>query len=128
MVWVRRTETEVIIIHVREAAPVEVARRQLTRSGTPAIIDAHFRGSKCPRCAVSHLRGHQWQIQRSVGVLLIFQRGADHGSQPLLVPLRGPSAVEHQQPIVLDVGEDPEGVGGFLQPVLGYREDLEHEP
>lgn len=42
MVWVRGTETEVVIVHVGDAGPVEVARHQLTRPGTPAIIDAHF--------------------------------------------------------------------------------------
>jgi hypothetical protein len=42
LVWVRGTETEVVIVHVGDAGPVEVARHQLTRPGTPAIIDAHF--------------------------------------------------------------------------------------
>lgn len=42
MVWVRGTETEVIIVHVGDAGPVEVARHKLTRPGTPAIIDTHF--------------------------------------------------------------------------------------
>lgn len=42
MVWVRGTETEVIIVHVGDTGPVEVARHKLTRPGTPAIIDTHF--------------------------------------------------------------------------------------
>jgi hypothetical protein len=42
MVWVRGTETEVIIVHVGDGGPVEVARHKLTRPGTPAIIDDHF--------------------------------------------------------------------------------------
>jgi hypothetical protein len=42
MVWVRGTETEVVIVHVGDAGPVEVARHKLTRPGTPAIIDTHF--------------------------------------------------------------------------------------
>lgn len=42
MVWVRGTETEVIIVHVGDSGPVEVARHKLTRPGTPAIIETHF--------------------------------------------------------------------------------------
>jgi hypothetical protein len=42
MVWVRGTDTEVIIVHVGDAGPIEVARHKLTRPGTPAIIDDHF--------------------------------------------------------------------------------------
>jgi hypothetical protein len=42
MVWVRGTDTEVIIVHIGATGPVEVARHKLTRPGTPAIIDAHF--------------------------------------------------------------------------------------
>jgi hypothetical protein len=42
MVWVRRTETEVVIVHVGDSGPLEVARHRLTRPGTPAIIETHF--------------------------------------------------------------------------------------
>lgn len=41
-VWVRGTDTEVIVVHVGDQGPVEVARHELTRPGVPAIIDAHF--------------------------------------------------------------------------------------
>jgi hypothetical protein len=41
LVWVRATETEVIV-HVGDTGPIEVARHQLTRPGTPAIINTHF--------------------------------------------------------------------------------------
>ena len=41
-VWVRATDSHVIIVHVGKAGPVEVARHALTRPGTPAVIDAHF--------------------------------------------------------------------------------------
>ncbi len=41
-VWVRGTDTHVIIVHVGEQGPVEAARHLLTRPGVPAIIDAHF--------------------------------------------------------------------------------------
>lgn len=41
-VWVRGTDTHVIIVHVGQGGPVEVARHLLTRPGVPAIIDAHF--------------------------------------------------------------------------------------
>lgn len=41
-VWVRGTDTHVIIVHVDKAGPVEVARHKLTRPGVPAVIDAHF--------------------------------------------------------------------------------------
>ncbi|QCP00109.1 hypothetical protein FCN77_23355 [Arthrobacter sp. 24S4-2] len=40
--WVRGTDAEVIIVHVGEQGPVEVARHELTRPGVPAIIDSHF--------------------------------------------------------------------------------------
>ncbi len=42
MVWVRGTDTEVIIVAVDATGPVEVARQKFTRPGTPAIIDDHF--------------------------------------------------------------------------------------
>ncbi|WP_449372670.1 IS21 family transposase [Arthrobacter psychrolactophilus] len=41
-VWVRGTDTQVIIVHVGQTGPVEVARHQITRPGVPAVIDAHF--------------------------------------------------------------------------------------
>lgn len=41
-VWVRSTDTHVVIVHVGLYGPMEVARHQLTRPGVPAIIDAHF--------------------------------------------------------------------------------------
>lgn len=41
-VWVRGTDTHVIIVHVGKAGPVEVARHPLTRPGVPVLIDAHF--------------------------------------------------------------------------------------
>lgn len=40
MVWVRGTETEVVIVHVGDGGPV--GRHNLTRPGTPAIIETHF--------------------------------------------------------------------------------------
>lgn len=42
LVWVRGTDTEVVIVHVGDTGPVEVTRHKLTRPGTPAITDAHF--------------------------------------------------------------------------------------
>ena len=41
-VWVRGTDSHVIIVHVDKNGPQEVARHALTRPGTPAIIDEHF--------------------------------------------------------------------------------------
>lgn len=41
-VWVRETETEVVIVHVGNVGPFEVARHKATRPDTPAIIDARF--------------------------------------------------------------------------------------
>ncbi|WP_230855305.1 Mu transposase domain-containing protein [Arthrobacter terrae] len=46
-VWVRSTDTHVVIVHVGQGRPVEVARHELTRPGVPVIIDAHFP----PACA-----------------------------------------------------------------------------
>lgn len=41
-VWVRGTDTHVIIVHVGKAGPVEAARHALTRPGVPATDDSHF--------------------------------------------------------------------------------------
>lgn len=42
IVWVRRRGEEVIITHVGDDGPVEVARHEVTTPGTPRVDDAHF--------------------------------------------------------------------------------------
>jgi hypothetical protein len=41
-VWVRPYAEQVVIVHVGDAGPVEVARHQRTTPGCPRIDDAHF--------------------------------------------------------------------------------------
>jgi transposase len=41
-VWVRRHGEQVVITHVGEGGPVEVARHQRTSPGSPRVDDAHF--------------------------------------------------------------------------------------
>lgn len=41
-VWVRRHGDHVVIVHVGDAGPVEVARHQDTTPGSPRVDDAHF--------------------------------------------------------------------------------------
>jgi len=42
VVWVRRHGDQVVVVHVGDAGPVEVARHALTIPGNPRIDDAHF--------------------------------------------------------------------------------------
>ena len=41
-VWVRRHGEQIVIVHVGDAGPVEVARHQATVAGSPRVVDAHF--------------------------------------------------------------------------------------
>ncbi|HSL08668.1 MAG TPA: IS21 family transposase [Pseudonocardiaceae bacterium] len=41
-VWVRRHGEQVVIVHVGERGPVEVARHAVTTPGSPRLDDAHF--------------------------------------------------------------------------------------
>lgn len=41
-VWVRRAGEQVVVVHVGDAGPVEVARHRQTTPGNPRIDDAHF--------------------------------------------------------------------------------------
>ncbi len=41
-VWVRRHGEQVVIVHVGDAGPLEVARHAVTTPGTPRLDDAHF--------------------------------------------------------------------------------------
>ena len=42
MVWVRRHGDQVVVVHVGDAGPVEVARHMVTTPGNPRVDDAHF--------------------------------------------------------------------------------------
>ncbi|MDQ6948941.1 MAG: IS21 family transposase [Actinomycetota bacterium] len=42
VVWVRRHGEAVVVVHVGDAGPVEVARHRLTTPGNPRVDDAHF--------------------------------------------------------------------------------------
>ena len=42
MVWVRPNAEQVVIVHVGDAGPVEVARHERTTPGCPRVDDAHF--------------------------------------------------------------------------------------
>ncbi|HWT48255.1 MAG TPA: IS21 family transposase, partial [Mycobacterium sp.] len=42
MVWVRPYAEQVVIVHVGDAGPVEVARHERTTPGCPRVVDAHF--------------------------------------------------------------------------------------
>ncbi len=42
MVWVRRHGEQVVVVHVGDAGPVEVARHEQTTPGCPRVDDAHF--------------------------------------------------------------------------------------
>lgn len=42
IVWVRRHGDEIVVVHVGDAGPVEVARHAVTTPGTPRLDDAHF--------------------------------------------------------------------------------------
>jgi hypothetical protein len=41
-VWVRPYRDEVVIVHVGDDGPVEVARHARTTPGNPRVADAHF--------------------------------------------------------------------------------------
>ncbi|MGB7964300.1 MAG: IS21 family transposase, partial [Propionicimonas sp.] len=41
-VWVRRHGEQVVVVHVGDTGPVEVARHQATTPGNPRVEDAHF--------------------------------------------------------------------------------------
>jgi len=41
-VWARRHGEQVVIVHVGDGGPVEVARHQVTTPGSPRVEDAHF--------------------------------------------------------------------------------------
>jgi hypothetical protein len=41
-VWARRHGEQLVIFHVGQDGPVEVARHQLTSPGNPRVDDAHF--------------------------------------------------------------------------------------
>jgi len=41
-VWVRRHGDQVVVVHVGQAGPLEVARHQVTTPGSPRVEDAHF--------------------------------------------------------------------------------------
>jgi hypothetical protein len=41
-VWVRRHGTQVVVVHVGDAGPIEVARHEQTTPGCPRVDDAHF--------------------------------------------------------------------------------------
>jgi hypothetical protein len=41
-VWVRRHGEQIVVVHVGDAGPVEVARHEQTTPGSPRIADAHF--------------------------------------------------------------------------------------
>ena len=41
-VWARRHGEQIVVVHVGDAGPVEVARHEQTTPGSPRIVDAHF--------------------------------------------------------------------------------------